>query len=271
MSRLTTLLEGPIGRTLGLGPRAPRVPDGPQRLEPVTPAPRSGTRAPLPFLAPQEGLTAGETGVVHLAAALLLAYPDEGRARREEAVRAAVDGLPGQVAADLASFLDRTGEWGDAELAAHYVATFDLRRRCALHLSFYSSGDTRRRGMALVTFAEAFAAAGFEVPTGELPDHLPLVLEMSARGGRDVAAVLLAAHRQGVELLRSALHQVGSPYAAVLDAVCRTLPEMPQETIDRFLALLSEGPPGEMVGLAAPLLPFPTMRPDEGPDAGGEA
>lgn len=268
MGRLASLLEGPLGRSLGLGRRAD---DAPPRPEPVTPVPRSGARAPLPFLPPQEGLEPGDVAVVHLAAALLLAYPDAARREREAAVAAAIGELPGQVRADLASFLADTAEWDDGALAAHYVATFDLRRRCALHLSFYSSGDTRRRGMALVTFAEAFSAAGFEVPEGELPDHLPLVLEMSACGGTEIAAVLLAAHRQGVELLRSALHQVRSPYAAVLDAVCRTLPEIPEETTLRFLALLAEGPPGEMVGLSAPLLPFPTMRPAElgGTDPGG--
>ncbi len=258
-----------------LGRRSPSTqPEAPRRPQSVEPVPSRGPRTPLPFLDPQEGLEAGDVAVVHLAAALLLAYPDSGRSGREAAVRAAVASLPGQVRADLESFLAATGEWDDAALAAHYVATFDLRRRCALHLSFYSSGDTRRRGMALVTFTEAFAAAGFELDDdGELPDHLPLVLEMSARGGGEIAAVLLAAHRQGVELLRSALHQVGSPYAAVLDAVCRTLPEIPEETIERFLALLSEGPPGEMVGLAAPLLPFPTTRPADagGPVPGGES
>lgn len=247
-----------------LGRRSPSTqPEAPRRPQSVEPVPSRGPRTPLPFLDPQEGLEAGDVAVVHLAAALLLAYPDSGRSGREAAVRAAVASLPGQVRADLESFLAATGEWDDAALAAHYVATFDLRRRCALHLSFYSSGDTRRRGMALVTFTEAFAAAGFETDADELPDHLPLVLEMSARGGADIAALLLGSHRQGVELLRSALHHVGSPYAHVMDAVCRSLPAVSEEAASRFTELLAAGPPTELVGMDAPLLPFPTVRTGE--------
>lgn len=222
---------------------------------------RRPSREPLPFLEP-ERLHERDVATVQMAAALLLTYPDTGHGERLAAVRDAVEHLPIDaevVARDLRSHLDAVERWDAEEAQVHYVETFDLRRRCSLHLTFYSAGDTRRRGMALVRFREAFRAAGFEPDDAdELPDHLPLVLEMSARGGTDIAAVLLGAHRQGVELLRSALHHVSSPYAHVLDAVCRTLPPVSPEAQKRFTDLLTEGPPQEMVGLAAPLLPFPT-------------
>jgi nitrate reductase delta subunit len=35
-------------------------------------------------------------------------------------------------------------------VAQHYVQTFDLRRRCALYLTYYRYGDTRKRGMAMI-------------------------------------------------------------------------------------------------------------------------
>ena len=62
------------------------------------------------------------------------------------------------------------------EVAQHYVETFDLRRRCALYLTYYRYGDTRKRGMAMIAFKTAYRDAGF-VPSGqELPDYLPMVL-----------------------------------------------------------------------------------------------
>ena len=69
----------------------------------------------------------------------------------------------------------------------------------------------------------------------------------------------------GLEVLRSALHGYGTPYAHLLDAVCLTLPAVDAGTAERFAALLAQGPPQETVGLDRPLLPFPTTRPAEVP------
>ena len=245
----------------------PPVPAGPpvpaSAVPPASLAPRRGGRTePLPFLDPVE-IDDEVRAAVHMAVALLLDYPDESRAPRLAAVAELAPSFPEEVAADLAAHAVVVEGWSLDEAQAHYVETFDLRRRCALHLSYYSSGDTRRRGMALVTFAEAFQACGWELGEDELPDYLPAVLELSARGGGPVADQLLATHREGVELLRSALHHARSPYAPLLDALCRTLPHVPDDAAERLVALLSAGPPQEMVGLGAPLLPFPTVRSEE--------
>lgn len=66
-------------------------------------------------------------------------------------------------------------------VAQHYVETFDLRRRCALYLTYYRFGDTRRRGMAMISFKTAYRVAGFVPSDAELPDYLPLVLDFAAR------------------------------------------------------------------------------------------
>jgi nitrate reductase molybdenum cofactor assembly chaperone NarJ/NarW len=42
-----------------------------------------------------------------------------------------------------------------ADVAQHYVQTFDLRRRCALYLTYYRYGDTRKRGLAMLAFKTA--------------------------------------------------------------------------------------------------------------------
>ena len=58
--------------------------------------------------------------------------------------------------------------------------TFDLRRRCALYLTYFRYGDTRKRGMAMVVFKTAYRDAGFVPSEDELPDYLPMVLDFAA-------------------------------------------------------------------------------------------
>jgi nitrate reductase delta subunit len=135
------------------------------------------------------------------------------------------------------------------ELATHYVETFDLRRRHCLHLSYYAYGDTRKRGMALLRFKHAYRAAGATLGEHELPDHLAVVLEFAATVDPVVGRRLLVEYRPVVELLRLSLHEIGSPYRAVLDAVSATLPEINVADRRRITELAAQGPPEEEVGL----------------------
>ena len=149
----------------------------------------------------------------------------------------------------FARFLAWLRATAPADVAQHYVQTVDLRRRCALYLTYYRYGDTRKRGMAMLEFKAAYRAAGFEPVTqdGELPDYLPLVLDFAAlhpRGER-----LLRAHRADLELLLRALRQAASPYADVLEAVCAQLPGLGRPDLARVRRAWQEGPPREDVGL----------------------
>ncbi|MCA5895169.1 nitrate reductase molybdenum cofactor assembly chaperone [Isoptericola sp. NEAU-Y5] len=215
--------------------------------------PRPGVRAKqLDPLAPVP-LDDGGRAVAHMAASLLLAYPDDDTLAAAPTVRDAVAGLPVPVRDRLAGLATTLLEGDPVALRADYVATFDLKRRCAMYLSYYAAGDTRRRGHALVRFVEAYRAAGFEATDGELPDYLPTVLELSARGDADgarIAGTLLAAHRDGIEVLRSALASLGSPWTAAVEAVCLTLPPVDAATAARVADLVTAGPPAELVGLS---------------------
>ena len=133
------------------------------------------------------------------------------------------------------------------QVAKHYVETFDLRRRCALYLTYYRYGDTRKRGMAMLGFKAAYRAAGLEPDEGELPDYLPLVLDFAALHAR--GEKLLRAHRADLELLLRALRQAGSPYASVVEAVCTQLPALRRPDLALVRRAWTEGPPGEDVGL----------------------
>ncbi|CAM5245133.1 Nitrate reductase molybdenum cofactor assembly chaperone OS=Streptomyces alboniger OX=132473 GN=narJ PE=4 SV=1 [Streptomyces alboniger] len=176
--------------------------------------------------------------VLYQAASLCLAYPDEEFHERLPLIEAAAP-------AELAGFLSHAAATEPRELAAHYVQVFDFKNRHSLYLSWWREGDTRRRGMALVRFKEVYRAHGLEFSGEELPDFLPAVLEFSALAGPE----LLLEHRSGLELLRLALRDAGTPYADVLEAVCATLPGPSPRDQAEARALARSGPPREDVGL----------------------
>lgn len=181
-------------------------------------------------------------------ASVLLQYPTQALFDGLDELTAAAQSCPRAARGHLLGFLDWLRATPPHQVAQHYVETFDLRRRCALYLTYYRHGDTRRRGMALLAFKTAYRTAGL-VPTEEdLPDYLPVVLDFAAvaPAGQD----LLRQHRADLELVRRALHQEGTPYAQVVDAVCAQLPRLARRDVLRVRAAEEQGPPGEQVGLA---------------------
>ncbi|WP_331770281.1 nitrate reductase molybdenum cofactor assembly chaperone (plasmid) [Embleya sp. NBC_00888] len=185
------------------------------------------------------------TAVIRQAAALCLHHPDEIFHSRVPLVRGALAQIgPRPAGTLLTAFLDGVCAWPAAELAAHHVSVFDQR---SLYLSRWREEDTRWRGEALVTFKRIYREHGLEFTGEELPDFLPAVLEFAAIGGPGPVAAgeaLLREHRPGIELLRFALLDAGTPYAGVLEAVCTTLPGA--SPADRALA--HAGPPRKDVG-----------------------
>jgi nitrate reductase delta subunit len=199
-----------------------------------------------------------------------LRHPDDDLlARRGEVLRQAA-ALPASPATEaLRGFLSWWAAQTPAALRRRYVETFDFSRRTALDLTYYTHGDRRQRGLALLALRRRYSAAGLELGDGELPDHLPVVLEFAALepgpGGE-----LLAEQRPVIELLRLALESAGSPYARALEALCLALPALADDERDEVVRLAREGPPVESVGLepfAPPeVMPEP-VRPARAPCA----
>ena len=193
-----------------------------------------------------------EHAVVHRIAALLIEYPTTELLALVPTIRAAASELHARFAQPLLVVVNHLESRPLTELEAEYVTTFDLKRQRALYLSYYAYGDTRKRGVALVTFKQAYRAGGFEVAADELPDHLAVVLEFAASGGAEnwqAGTALLLEHRAGLELLRLALQDMGSPYAGAIVAVSATLPALRGEDREAVALLAAQGPPGEEVGL----------------------
>ena len=184
--------------------------------------------------------------VVRQAASYLLAYPDQGLIDRVPVIRAA---LAEHGVTTMDAFLDHLERTPLRELERQYVDVFDLSRRHALYLSYWTDGDTRRRGEVLARFKAAYRACGFVVDTsGELPDYLPMVLEFAAIADPEVGETILREYRPSLELLRIGLVEDATPYAEVVAAVCATLPGASPADRAAVQAMVG-GPPTEFVGL----------------------
>lgn len=178
---------------------------------------------------------------------LLLQYPDdELLAARAELV----DALPPSAAgAALQRFCAWWTTTDPLALAQHYVETFDLHKRSGLYLTFYGDGDKRERGSALLRLKRLYRVAGLPLEGGELPDFLPVMLEFAAAAPGGRGEIVLREHRAALELVRAGLHDRGTPYAHVLDAVCLTLGEPTAADRLKTATLAANGPPRELVGL----------------------
>jgi nitrate reductase delta subunit len=179
----------------------------------------------------------------------LLRYPDaDVVAARDELLAEVAAGDPGACRAALLRFFEG---WQGSEraLAALYVETFDLRRRASLNLTYYAHGDTRERGMALLRIKKLYRVAGLPLESGELPDHLTVMLGFAAVAPPGYGEALLTEHHPAIELLRLSLHDLDNPYAYLLDAIATGLPELDVSGRSEVARLAREGPPEEAVGL----------------------
>jgi nitrate reductase molybdenum cofactor assembly chaperone NarJ/NarW len=166
---------------------------------------------------------------------------------------------PGPGGDALRAFLAWWAAVDPDELRRAYVETFDFSRRTSLDLTWYTHGDLRQRGLALLALRRRYDAAGLELQGSELPDHLPVVLEYAALEPEDGGA-LLRESRAVLEIMRLGLERAESPFAGLLTALCAMLPRLTDEDRAEVRRLAREGPPGESVGLE-PFAP-PEVMPD---------
>ncbi len=188
------------------------------------------------------------TAAARLAASWLLTYPDEALLARLDEIAEVAEILPPPTGAPLRAFLAHLADTPLTVLQQHFVQVFDMRRRACPYLSYWTDGETRNRGRAILRFREAYVSSGFTPTDEELPDHLAVVLEFAAVGDSLTGDALLAEHTGPLHLLRDALGKMDSAYVHVLDAVVATVPEPTPEIEERMRQLAAAGPPVETVG-----------------------
>ena len=213
-------------------------------LEKLLGKPGKGTLAPEAYADSNPRRSA----VVRQVASLLLQYPDEDLLASLPLLRGALE-EEGALTDGMEEFLDSFTDRPLTDLQSEYVQEFDLSKRHSLHLTYWTDGDTRRRGEALAAFKEVYREHGLLPEGTELPDYLPLVLEFSAKVSPADGYELLQRYRPSVELLRLALRDAGLPYSHVLALVCSTLPGVSPEDAQTVMRTAGYGPPTESVGL----------------------
>lgn len=170
--------------------------------------------------------------------ALFLDYPDADLvASRAET---AADAPP-----ELAAFARWWAQADPRDLCERYVSDFDLRAGTSLYLTHHRFGDGRARGRGMIALKRLYREAGWELDHWELPDYLPLVLELAAVDAQ-VGMPLLAEYRTEIAAIHRSLRESDSPWEPVLSAISAELPPVNE---DEVAHLLDEGPPTELVGL----------------------
>jgi len=195
-----------------------------------------------------------DSRVVYQVSSWCLDYPTAGLRERLPLLANALAEQPrSREITSLGAVIDHLTSTPLDRLQRAYVDVFDLSRKHALYLSYWTDGDTRRRGEVLGRFKTAYRRSGFLVDTrGELPDYLPMVLEFAACADLSAGRELLQAYRPSLELLRIALQERQSAYAGALVAVCATLPGESPADRAAVQAMVDAGrPPVESVGLDA--------------------
>jgi len=156
------------------------------------------------------------------AISLLLSYPT-----RE--LQQAMPDIGGVLASDtrltaaarraLRPLVEELGGRDIYELEEQFVMLFDRSRTLSLNLFEHVHGESRDRGMAMVSLLETYREKGFEPNTSELPDHLPVLLEFLSTNPFVESQETLADAAHIFEALNARLVRRESPYGAVFAAL----------------------------------------------------
>jgi nitrate reductase delta subunit len=104
-----------------------------------------------------------------------------------------------------------------------YSSTFDLDPACAPYVGHHLAGETPKRGVFMARLADAYRQDGFEggTPSGELPDHLSVVLRYlsAVPEGPSRQALLEDALVPALDRMLEALPGTENVYRSVLAAL----------------------------------------------------
>ncbi|GAA4367882.1 nitrate reductase molybdenum cofactor assembly chaperone [Paeniglutamicibacter cryotolerans] len=190
-----------------------------------------------------------EITAVWQCASVLLDYPDELLLSRLDMLNEVAASLPAKIGTGLLETIEYLRRPTVSATQSEYVDTFDTRRRGCLFLTYFSNGETRKRGLALLRIKQVYARAGLNLAEEQLPDHLCVVLEFGALTDARAGLKMILDNRAGLELLRIHLREADSGWSGALESVCATLPPLKGNDHEVVARLIAEGPEEEQVGL----------------------
>jgi len=185
------------------------------------------------------------------ALALLLTYPTEDLQALAGEALAAVEAealVPPPIRRAIGKLALHLAGQDLLSLQEDYVWLFDRTRSLSLNLYEHVHGESRERGRAMAALAELYRSKGLELCGGELPDHLPVFLELLSTLPEIEAASLLGEAAHVIAAIGERLHRRRSLYRAVFGA----LASLSAATADRAaLASLLGEPDDDPSDLAA--------------------
>ncbi len=163
-----------------------------------------------------------ERQVLFRIGSLLLHYPDEELLRSLGSLGEILGDLPPHgAAAKFREFVDYLGKTPLLRAQEEYTRAFDFAPLTCLNLTYHRWGEGKERGEALLDLKHTYFKGGYEMGEGELPDYLPLVMEFIAVGGWEDTRRIMKEYAGSVAALAERSHELGSPYADLLEGVER--------------------------------------------------
>ncbi|QIE28436.1 Nitrate reductase delta subunit (plasmid) [Caballeronia sp. SBC1] len=199
--------------------------------------------------------------------ATLLDYPESELLDAMTEIGQELEAFPEAVRGALQPLLALLSEHPLIELQENYVATFDRNPAHSLHLFEHVHGESRDRGQAMVDLMDEYRRLGLEMATNELPDHVPLFLEVLGNVDPAEARALLDEAIHVLAALGDRLARDESPYAGVF-TVLRSMTDVvpvaaevpPIRDMDEALERFGPGADG-VEPLLAPSMPTPLAQP----------
>jgi nitrate reductase molybdenum cofactor assembly chaperone NarJ/NarW len=197
----------------------------------------------------------------------LLDYPEAELLDALQEINQELSAFPESAQVALQPLLALLKERPLIELQENYVATFDRNPAHSLHLFEHVHGESRDRGQAMVDLLDEYRRLGLQMATNELPDHVPLFLEVlgnidpvQARALLDEAIHVLAALGDRLARDESSYAGVFTVLRTMTDVVPQAAETPPIRDMDEALERFGPGADG-VEPLLAPSMPTPLAQP----------
>jgi len=167
---------------------------------------------------------------------IMLTYPDEEMMRSLDDVQSLIPEIQDQGGrAVLREFVRYLRGTPIVRLQEEYTRRFDLNPATSMDLTLHRGIHEAERGRALSSLAGIYRDEGLEKITGELPDHLPLLLEFLAVGSEGACEAIRRDFREPTKTLAANLEEEGSPYAALVGLAAKLMTETrgPESRVQR--------------------------------------
>jgi nitrate reductase delta subunit len=152
--------------------------------------------------------------------AFLLRYPDDevlaGLSEASEAAKSISDESQRQRCRRLIRYLRDTPL---LQVQEAYTAAFDMNPKLCLNLTYHRWGDGKERGDALAAFTRMYLERGYAPAATELPDYLPMILEMFSVTEPAPLPEPVAGCLPEIESIADRLRKTDSPWSGIMAGV----------------------------------------------------